>query len=259
MGDLKNGITWLEAAVPHPYHLVFTNRLGGVSSEPYATLNLGFNTGDDPSDVNENRLKVTGSLGIPLDRWTLVRQVHSSRVVHVGREGIGAGSESYASGLGDADAMLTQQAGAVLCVLTADCVPVAVYGGSPPAVALIHSGWKGTCEEISGAALDEMGRRFGTDAKELRVTLGPGIRRCCYRVDEERASSFSDKFGAGSVRGLNLDLFRAIRITLTERGVTEERITDTGICTMCDKDYFSFRRDGVTGRQAALLWIEEPE
>lgn len=258
MSDLQDGITWLEAAVPHPYHLVFTNRNGGVSGEPYATLNLGFNTGDDPSDVTENRLRMAGRLATPLDRWTLVRQVHSSRVALVDRERIGAGSGDYASGLDDADAMVTREAGAVLCVLAADCVPVAIYGGSPPAIALIHSGWKGTYEEVSGAALDELRRLFGTEAHEVGATLGPGIRRCCYRVEDERVSSFRERFGESGVEGSNLDLFHAIRTTLIRKGVKEERISDTGICTACDNDYYSFRRDGTTGRQAALLWIEGP-
>ncbi len=189
------GITWLEAEVPHPYRLVFTNRRGGVSEAPYDTLNLGFKSGDDPSRVLENRLRVCGALGLDLDDWTLVRQVHSSRVMEVDGPALGAGSRDYASGLGEADAMVARECRAVLCILTADCVPVALYGGEPPAMALVHSGWKGTLAGIAGAAVEEMGRRFGTRPEELGATLGPGIRSCCYGVDDERAASFRQAFG----------------------------------------------------------------
>lgn len=249
------GITWMEAEVPHPYRLVFTNRRGGVSEAPYDTLNLGFKSGDDPSRVLENRLRVCGALGLDLDDWTLVRQVHSSRVMEVDGPAIGAGSRDYDSGLGQADAMVARECRAVLCILTADCVPVALYGGEPPALALVHSGWKGTLAGIAGAAVEEMGRRFGTRPEELGATLGPGIRSCCYGVDGERAASFRQAFGETETPPeKGLDLFRAIRVTLAEKGMRQESIVDTGICTSCDSDYFSFRRDGTTGRQAALLW-----
>lgn len=250
------GVTWLEAEVPRPYRLVFTNRRGGVSEAPYASLNLGFKTGDDPARVLENRLRACEALGLDLESWTLVRQVHSPRVVTVGGDGVGAGSREYASRLGEADAMVTREAGAVLCVLAADCVPVALYGGGVPTMALVHSGWKGTLEGIAGAAVDELARRYGTGPGELGATLGPGIRDCCYRVDRERAASFEKAFGGEPAGSDRLDLFRAIRKTLLERGVREENINDTGVCTMCDPDYFSYRRDGETGRQAALLWTE---
>jgi polyphenol oxidase len=250
-----DGIAWLEAEVPHPYRLVFTNRRGGVSEAPYDTLNLGFKTGDDPSRVMENRLRVCGALGQDLDDWTLVRQVHSSRVMEVDGHATGAGSRGYFSGLGEADAMVTREGRAVLCILTADCVPVALYGGEPHAMALVHSGWKGTLAGIAGAAVEEMRRRFGTRPEELRATLGPGIRSCCYRVEGERAASFREAFGeAGEPEETGLELFRAIRFTLEEKGIKQGNIVDTGICTRCDRDYFSFRRDGTTGRQAALLW-----
>lgn len=246
-------VTWLEADVPAPFRLVFTNRLGGVSETPYDSLNLGFKSGDEPSRVRENRFRLAGRAGIPVDRWTLVRQVHSSRVVRVEPANVGAGSLDYLSGLDDADAMVTNLNDTALCILAADCVPVAIYGGDPPAIALVHSGWKGTWEEIAGAALAELEQAYGVRAGEVGVTLGPGIRSCCYEVDEERADYFRGRFGDESVCGSRLDLYRAIRLTLLGVGAREDMIRDSGVCTRCDPDYFSFRREGTTGRQAAIL------
>ncbi len=255
MIDDLTAVTWLEADVPAPFRLVFTNRLGGVSEAPYDSLNLGFKSGDEPSCVRENRLRLAGRTGIPLDRWTLVRQVHSSRVARVEQANAGAGSLDYISGLDDADAIITRESDVAPCILTADCVPVAIYGGDPPAIALVHSGWKGSWEKITGVALAELERAYGVSAGEVGVTLGPGIRSCCYEVAEERAGSFRRRFGDDCVRGSRLDLYRAIRLTLLRAGVREDMIRDTGVCTSCDPDYYSYRREGTTGRQAAILQI----
>src|SRR5665811_204120 len=89
--DDSAAVTWLEADVPEPYRLVFTNRLGGCSEPPYNSLNLGFMTGDEPSRVRENRYLLAEHTGIPIACWTLVRQVHSSRVVRVEQTEVGSG------------------------------------------------------------------------------------------------------------------------------------------------------------------------
>ncbi len=257
MGTASGGFPRLEAEVPPPYRLVFTGRRGGTSEGPYASLNLGFNTGDHPGRVLANRLRVCAALGVALDGWTLVRQAHSSRVVVVGGDGVGEGARGPVSALGEADAMVTREPGAVLCVLAADCVPVALYGGGSGCMALVHSGWRGTLAGIAGEAVDEMARSLGVPPDEMGATLGPGIRSCCYLVDRGRAASFRRAFGSGVCEEGRLDLYGAIRETLVGRGVREGSIKDAGVCTMCDRDYFSFRRDGETGRQAALLWTEE--
>lgn len=247
---------WLEVEVPAPYRLVFSRRAGGVSEAPYDSLNLGFHTGDDPGRVAVNRRLLADSLGVGLERWTLVRQVHSSRVVEVGPYDAGAGSLDYETGLADADAMITGEPEAALCILTADCVPVAIYAGDGKAMALVHSGWKGTMEGIAGAALRMLREKKGTAPEEAGVVLGPGIGKCCYRVDGERAACFRERFGPEVAEDGRLDLYRALRDTMLGEGVREEMIFETGICTCCDQSFYSYRRDGVTGRQAALLWRE---
>ena len=258
MGGVATGIVWIEAGLPAPYRLVFSKRGGGVSEAPYDSLNLGFHIGDEPGRVLANRGLLASSLDVGLERWTLVRQVHSSRVAEVGPGDAGAGSLDHGSGLADADAMISDHPRAALCVLTADCVPVAIYGTAVRAMALVHSGWKGTLDGIAGAALRALSEKAGVEPAEAGVVLGPGIGKCCYEVDGERAAFFRKKFGVEAAEENRLDLYRAIRETLLDEGVREEMIAETGPCTCCDPSFYSYRRDGVTGRQAALLWMQGP-
>jgi YfiH family protein len=253
---------------PRPLRLAFTGRWGGVSRPPFHTLNLGFKGGDDPAHVRENRRRVAEALGVPLGSWVLLRQVHSCEVVEVAGSDAGAGSLDYLSGLAEADAMITRSRRVALCVLTADCLPVALAGGSPPVMALAHSGWKGTLGGIAGRTVRTMGDRYGTPPRGLRAWIGPGIGSCCYRVGAERAHAFAERFDPPGVQpgedgsvvavrdgSYHLDLKGAVRRDLVEKGIPEEHITESGICTCCDRDYFSHRRDGETGRQAVLMWM----
>ena len=170
------------------------------------------------------------------------------------RGNAGAGSLDYLSGLDDADAMITRESDAALCILTADCIPVAIYGAIlPPSRWCIPAG-KVPGGRSPGWSSRNSERAYGSKRGGGRgVTLGPGIRSCCYEVAEERAGSFRRRFGDDCVRGSRLDLYRAIRLTLLRAGVREDMIRDTGVCTSCGPDYYSYRREGTTGRQAAIL------
>ncbi len=265
-------ISTLQPKLPSPYKLVFTNRHGGISEPPYDTLNLGFHTGDHPSRVLENRRILCQQLGIELDRLTLLRQVHSTRVVKVGPGDKGGGSTNYEGGLADADAMVSICADAVLCVLVADCLPLAIYATPPVALGLVHAGWKGTLGDLAGKTVATMVRELSVDPTSLYAIIGPCIRSCCYLVDGNRAERFMKEYareeaGLEMVKGLSgvvtkrkgayyLDLPAANRVNLVRAGVPERNIVDVGVCTCCNKDYFSFRRDRETGRQAALLYLE---
>lgn len=278
----------LEPELPSPFRLVFTRRKGGVSGPPYATLNLGLRTGDKVEWVLENRRRVCQREGISLDQLVFTEQVHSSRVVKVSREMRGCGAFEYRTALPACDAMITRERDVVLCVLTADCLPIALYGGDPPAIALIHAGWKGTYEGIAGATVSLMEKEYHLDPACLSAVMGPGIRKCCYSVDLERAALFKKRYdyliykqkhqgykkgcrdGGESGTGKEevvigregayyLDLVLANRMNLVAAGLSPERIVDLGICTHCHLDYFSFRREGETGRQAALFYLREEE
>jgi polyphenol oxidase len=218
---------------PGPYEVFFSDRLGGVSEGPYAALNLGLRTEDDPSRVSENRRRLCEAAGADLERLSWPRQVHGSDVVR-------------ANGRGEpGDAIWTEEPGLPVIVLTADCVPLALARlGGPPALALVHVGWRGMVAGVVRAATDTLGG-------PLAAAIGPGIGPCCYEVQEDVSALFDRDL----VSGGRLDLPGAVERALRAAGV--ERVDRLDECTSCNADrFFSHRRDrGVTGRQGAIAYV----
>lgn len=210
----------------------FTGRAGGVSPAPFASLNLGPFTGDDPEHVAEN-LRRAGD-GLPV---AAVRQMHGTEI----REASGP-----TSGVDDADGLVTGQEGLALIVTTADCLPVALVAGD--AVAMLHAGWRG----LSGGILEAGTRRLVEMAGDaaIHAAIGPGAGVCCYEVGEEVAA----RFPALALHAGHVDLKAAATQRLRAAGVST--VTDVGRCTMCEPDvFFSHRRSGpTTGRQGGLIW-----
>jgi polyphenol oxidase len=204
---------------------LFTTRRGGVSQGPYASLNVGVLTDDDPERVAANRERVRAHAGAA--RLAQGRQVHGTGVSVNG----GTGEE--------ADGQVTTRAGVAAIVLVADCLPVALAG--PDAAGVVHAGWRGLADGVLEAGVAAIGRGPVTAA------IGPGIGPCCYEVGDDVRSVFG-------TAERTLDLKAVARERLRAAGV--EEIHDCGLCTSCDeRRFFSHRRDrGVTGRQAGLAW-----
>ena len=140
--------------------------------------------------------------------------------------------------MGNGDALLENEAGSVVAVRTADCVPIILIDEKLHAVAAVHAGWRGTVARIAPAAVQAMRERFGTEPAGLHAAIGPCIGPCCYEVGAEVAAQFGIE---GRAR---LDLPGANRKQLEEAGVTPERIYASKLCTMCrPEDFHSFRRD----------------
>ena len=216
---------------------LFTTRHGGVSTGPYASLNLGPWTDDDPAAVAENRARVAAAAGV--GRLLHGHQVHGTSVRRATEPtGTPAEEDGQATALEDAAAL----------VLVADCLPVLLASGG--AVAALHGGWRGLAGGILAegvAALRDLGAEGPVSA-----AIGPGARGCCYEVGEEVHAAFADIPGV-RVGERNLDLPAVARHALAAAGV--ETIHDVGLCTLCDDRFFSHRRDGgVTGRQAGVVW-----
>jgi YfiH family protein len=224
--------------------VLFTTRRGGVSSGPYASLNVGGATDDDPAAVHDNRDRVAGLVGVGRDRFALGRQVHGAVVRRLdGPPPPGAPAE--------ADGQATRAGDVAVTVLVADCLPVAVAGDG--AVAMLHGGWRG----LAGGVIDEGVRALRELGAEgpLRAAIGPGAGVCCYEVGEEVHAAFAGD-GDAVRAGRHLDLKGVARRRLEAAGV--EEVHDAGLCTMCADPglFFSHRRDGgVTGRQAGIAWL----
>ncbi|HET6506314.1 MAG TPA: polyphenol oxidase family protein [Baekduia sp.] len=209
----------------------FTGRAGGVSAGPYASLNLGRWTDDDPAAVDENRRRAADRAPI-----AFARQVHGTRVVAL--DAAPSGSE-----IPDADGVVTRAHGVAAMVLTADCVPVAL--ASADAVAMVHAGWKG----LSGGVL-EAGVAALRAAGPVHAAIGPAAGACCYEVGPEVA----ERFPGWALDGRLLDLKGVAARRLRAAGVAH--VHDVGRCTMCEPDVFFSHRvsGGVTGRQGGIAW-----
>jgi polyphenol oxidase len=225
----------------------FTERTGGVSPAPYDSLNLGFGTGDQPSRVRRNRRRVAASLDVP--PFASARQVHGVRTVRVGARRAGAGFEDPAAGLPPADVLVTAGRGIPLAVLTADCVPVVM--ASDDLLVVVHAGWRG----LAGGILDQAVGLF-PEPRVAAAAVGPAVGPCHYEVGGDVVRAVAAGSTAGAVRrkdggALFLDLPATVEATLGARGIRS--IDVAGVCTACRGDrFFSHRRDGVTGRQAAI-------
>jgi polyphenol oxidase len=221
-------------------HVVFTTRRGGFSEGPYASLNLGRRTDDDPAAVARNRARVDAELGV---RTTYTRQVHGSRVLWRIDPDDRLPPE--------ADGQATIASGIAPVALVADCLPVAVAGVG--AVAMLHAGWRGLASGVLDEGVRAVRELGGTEP--LRAVIGPGAGPCCYEVGSEVHAVFSQQFPQAR-NGENLDLKAIARAQLERAGV--QTVRDVGLCTICSEEdlFYSHRRDrGVTGRQAGVAWL----
>ena len=168
-----------------------------------------------------------------------LKQIHSAMVLEAERAGVA----------GDGDALVTAQSGVPVSVRTADCYPILLADTRNRAVAAVHAGWRGTAARIVVRTMEQMRARFGTDAADLRVAIGPGIGGCCYQVGIEVARQFGLE-SAGKI-----DLAEMNHRLLVENGVAAERIEVLGGCTLCDAHLFhSFRRDReLAGRMVSYV------
>lgn len=226
----------------------FTTRRGGFSEGPFATLNLGRLTADDPDAVSRNRAVLQSLVG---GRLAMIRQVHGSLVLR--RTAADQASGPAPEGeLEEADGQATALPGIAPIVLTADCLPIALAGGG--AVAMLHAGWRGLAEGIIDAGARAVRELAGGERTLLAASIGPGAGACCYEVGEEvheRFASYRD------VRhGRHLDLKAIARAQLAAAGAVT--VHDAELCTICSPPelFFSHRRErGVTGRQAGVVWL----
>ena len=226
---------------------VFTTRRGGFSSGPYAALNLGRLTPDDPAAVLRNRALLQSRVG---GRLAMIRQVHGPRVVRREHPSEASGPDPQHA-LEEADGQVTAQTGIAPMVLTADCLPIAIAGGG--AVAVLHAGWRGLADGVLEEGVRAVRELAG--APPLTAAIGPGAGGCCYGVGREVHEQFAS-YGSDVHRGHNLDLKAIAGAQLKRAGVGT--IHDVGLCTICSSEslFFSHRRDrGVTGRQAGLAWL----
>lgn len=238
----------------------FTTRGGGVSPPPRDTLNLALHVSDLPACVMENRVRLFDALGFDPSALTCAEQVHGNGVAVVTADHTGRGAAAFKESIPGVDALITDARGPVLALFYADCVPVYILDPKRPAVGLAHAGWRGTAAGIAKETVSAMSREFGTNPGECLAAIGPAIGRCCYDVSTDVAEKIYDVaqddrvVACLSEGGCRADLKLANWLVLRDCGVPEQNIAMSRNCSACEaEDFFSHRRDGPTGRMAAVL------
>ena len=181
-----------------------TARSGGVSSGPYATLNLSMSVGDDPGCVRENRRRLAAGFGASPEDFVFARQVHGAGVRVVGAADTGSGAFSLDDAIADADALVTGTPGVVLAILTADCVPIVLHDPVAGVLACVHAGWRGTVAGVSAAALAAM-RALGSRPSDVIAGIGPAIAAARYQVGPDVHQAVTQAFGPAAAAFIRPD------------------------------------------------------
>lgn len=248
---------------------VVAGRQGGVSRDPFESLNMSFSSGDDPAAVLENRRRLMALFSLPLERMVACHQVHGTNVVKVtGKEaGLGAGSQKTA--IPDCDGLATNVPGVTLSMNFADCTPLLFYDPRHHAIALSHGGWRGAAGNIGGKTVAKMNEWYGTRAGDIFAAVGPAIGPCCFEVGDDVIDAFSVHFDGKTMARLAkpkaekgkylFDLPEANRLLLMQAGIREDHIDLSRLCTYCHKElFYSYRRDGKkAGRHMAIMAIPD--
>ena len=226
-----------------------TTRHGGHSAPPYASFNVGEHVGDRPEAVVANREQLAARVGLPVQRLVWMQQVHGRTVTVIDGPQLRPVSAS--------DALVTAEPRLAVAALVADCVPVLLADPVAKIVAAVHAGRVGARAGVLPAALEAM-RRLGARMDEVEVLLGPSACGQCYEVPDQMQLDVEVRLPGSACRTrrgtAGLDLRAGLRRQLVAAGVT--RIGVDSRCTIEDPTLYSYRRDGVTGRLAALTWIE---
>jgi len=204
---------------------------------------------DNPlAEAQRAYVKKVSGVDIPQVFWR--KQVHGDDILIV------QGGAKTSKGCPDADAYITDEKDLPIAIRTADCVPVFIFDPVHRVIGLAHAGWRGTYKAIAAKTVQKMQEKYESLPADLKVFVGPSIRECCYQVGEEFRHYFPShvKDREGS---LYVDVVGVNRDQLLKAGVLRDNILDSYICTCCNKNYFSFRRDGAkAGRMISLMMLK---
>jgi len=238
-------MNWIEPDWPAKsnIHAAVTLRSGGLSKGVFQSLNPALHVNDNPETVLANRKTISQMLNLPsAPIW--LEQVHSDRVIKIDKD----------TALQQADASYTDQAGVVSVIMTADCLPVLLASSDGAEIAAVHAGWRG----LLAGVISNTVAMFKSD--NVIAWLGPAIGPDCFEVGGELKESFvakSNNFGSAFTQtseGKYLaDIYQLARLELAALGITQ--VYGGDFCTVTDKQrFYSYRRDGETGRMATLIW-----
>jgi len=226
-------------------HAVF-NRHGGVSPPPWDSRSVSFGLGDDPENVLENRQRLKKVLGIK--RLVSAHQVHDAKI-HVVQDSPPDDLE-----IEGFDALVTNVAGVGLLIQQADCQAVLLFDPVKKVIGIVHVGWRGSVAGIISATISTMNSIFSTEAVDLQAAISPSLGPCCAEFVNFQ-TELPRSFHGYQVRPNYFDFWAISRDQLCGAGIRPVNISIAGICTYCNSNYFSYRRDRETGRFASVIGL----
>ena len=243
----------------------FSTRAGGVSSGYFTSMNFKGTPGDAPSNIKENYRRMADALGVSVSQMVLTQQTHTTNLRRVGSDDAGCGLSRPLTWT-DTDGLLTNAPGVMLVAFFADCVPLYFLDPVHKAIALSHSGWRGSVSRMGAVTVQKMAVEFGSRPQDLIAGIGPCICRKCYEVDEFVADKIREVFAEeemkqflfpGRADHYQLDLPAMNRLILETAGIPANQISDSGHCTCCEADrFFSHRASGgKRGNLCAFLML----
>jgi len=222
------------------------------------SFNIDYYTGESEENVRKNREMILKKLELKKNRKIYsAKQVHGTNILNINKN-MNLESDNI---MKEADCLITDLKNIPIMVMGADCNLILVTDINKKVIAAVHAGWRGTLQELPAKVISYMKINFGSKSKDIFIAFGPSIRKCCYKIDNNVLKKFTDKFGLGSFfakknNDIYLDLVDLNRIQLEKSGISEENIYDCGKCTHCNENFFSYRRNKETGRQAGIAIIK---
>ena len=247
-------------AVTTPH--MFTTKFGGVSTGHLASLNLGFNRGDQRENVLKNYQILADHFGVPREHMTMTKQIHGDTVRVVDETTMGMGLGQPMSW--ETDAIVTNLPNVPLCGYYADCVVTLLHDPVSRSIGVCHSGWRGTANGILAKTVQAMQDNYGAKPEHIQAVIGPSIRQCCFETDADVPEAMRDAFGDEAEtfiekRGgkYHLDLKGINALALRRAGVSHIEISDA--CTYCQSSRFWSHRatNGQRGSQGAVIVCKE--
>ena len=251
--------------IPFIYHASST-RIGGVSEGELGGMNFGAATRDLKENIEKNYRIFCEATGIDVESVVISSQFHNVNIKVCTEEDRGAGVIRPLP-YSDVDGLITNVCGVTLCVFSADCIPVLMVDEKNKAVGACHCGWRGTFKNLPSLMADKMKEEYGTDPKNIKAVIAPGIGKCCYEVSEELYLDFKNRFPFASEKDcmeeingsyyLNLPLIN--KRILENAGVPEENISICELCTCCNSELLHSHRatDGKRGIMGHFIGIRE--
>ena len=256
----RNGIIYSTAPTISTLH-AFTTRAGGVSSGPFASLNLSESCGDDLGNVQRNYDILFTALGISTESLVVTHQIHGTEIRVVSRDDLHRIGSPVPY---DADGLITNLTGVTLMIFTADCTPILLHDPNTGCIGAVHAGWRGTAAGIAMIAVQKMVEEFGSSPGDICAAIGPCISKCCFETDIDVPDALHAALGIDAEGTIEkhgskyyVDLKKANRQFLLQAGLDQSNISISDECTMCLSDvYWSHRKTGgIRGTQASLITL----